>query len=181
MGIFKKYEKSLIEQDSLSQKKGKKKPSKKDKETPKVDQEVKEKKLNFIASTWRELKQTSWASPKYTAVWSGIVILFVIFLALFINFFDHVFGSSVKYISCTSDVVQESKEADKASDFSLKKEIQTCSKKLLDDLTFQSEEAFDQQDGSDLDVDWEADPSLDFDNSDFEILPDEDALETNQE
>lgn len=61
-----------------------------------------EKKPGFLRTTFEELRKVDWPSFGYVVRWSSVIILFTIFVALFLGFFDHIFTGTVKFIDCTS-------------------------------------------------------------------------------
>lgn len=49
--------------------------------------------VQYVKDTKGELKHVSWPTQKQTAIFTTLVILISIFVALFLGFFDYIFTS----------------------------------------------------------------------------------------
>jgi len=85
--------------------------------------EIKAKKVGFVASTIDEMKKMEWPGYKYILKWSGLVILFTFIFSMFLGSVDHLFGTMVKVVDCTSPEAKN-------------KKITECGDEIINYLTF---------------------------------------------
>jgi len=89
---------------------------------------TKTKKKGFLRTTLEELKKVNWPAKNYVVTWGITVIIFTMVFSLFLGFFDNIFSSGLNYVSCTSAENSSSNTVD----------IDDCNKKLIENLTYQS-------------------------------------------
>jgi len=83
--------------------------------------------FSFIKTTFDEVKKTEWPGYKYVATWSAVVILFTTVFSLVLGSIDHIFGTVVVVVDCTSPEAKN-------------KKIQDCGTEIVDYLTFKKTE-----------------------------------------
>ena len=79
--------------------------------------------FHFIKTTIVELKKVEWPALNYVISWSIVVILFASFFAIGLGFFDRIFNTGLRYVTCTSSQGEN-------------QEIQECNKEAIETITF---------------------------------------------